>query len=177
MLGAGASIVGIGVGAASAVLSGGSILYNTMAIESPQLQTLAGTPGFATLYLNLQYVRTGILSSDYYILAPYAEDNAHNPMKIESSMVAIDNRGIAYSKNKIASNYELSINMLQLPALLKINPTGYFILEAIEYPDPDYPNYMSYNIIPYNSDGSRIDTSGVPARVFELDPCPPARPY
>ena len=165
-------------GATAAVVcllnTGSTILYNSMRIDSQLLQTLVDTPNFESLYLEELYVRTGMFSSDYYFLVPYPVATDFSPIKVDPGMVVIDNKGNALSISKISSGFELPLNMLQLPTLLKINPTGYFILEATDYSDP---NFTYYQITPYASDGSRIPTGGYPSRVFELDPCPPGKPY
>ena len=156
-------------------------VYDSLRIDGNILKTLYNG-NFSKMILDFQTASgsskidllPGVYNSSGVLVAPPA------------GLLRVLTTGNTISGSRVLSGFSLEHNriknLLQLQTLVSImneNAGGYLELSAADYKniDPTDLTHIYYQITPFRSDGSRINTSSINPKVFQLDPCPPARPY
>ena len=145
------------------------ILYATMYLDAALLQNLVNEKGFQSLEL-----KTTKAAKDYYYLQPSVKPN-DGSVKLDPALVSIRELSNAFPRGKNVTTYELTQGLKRIPFLLSWNSTGYFLLEPMEYRGDN--SFISYQISAYTRAGVSIPPLEANDQGYEIDPCPPARPY
>jgi hypothetical protein len=144
----------------------GPPVYDSIRIDGNLLKSLYNSKGFTSLSFNIKNV------SGKFDLTP---------SMVLPGLVKVFSSGPAISGSKILVPYLLQhynvSQFLQLRAMVSIvdlNPGSYFTLIPGTYTNN---SYISYSVNPYKSTGVAISKAGNAPRLYQLDPCPPARSY
>ena len=157
-----------------------STIYDSVRIDGNALKTLYHSDNFAALTL---YSSTTSGRIDLQGRTSYSNGSQGT---VPPGFIRVFTRGTSISGDREFPGYYLEHNRISgklqlqtLDSIITRNPGGYFTLVAGDYRiiDPTNTTNVYYQIIPYRSDGSKINISVLPPRAGRIDPCPPGHSY